>query len=291
MAQKRMFDRNIVTDDDFLELSVQAQCLYFHIGLVADDDGLTKNYKSYMKLIGATDDDVNSLIEKGFIYQFESGVIVVRHWMIHNTIRRDRYRETIFQKEFKQLSIAENNEYILLNNDGIPDGNQMETENSIVKYSIGDDSSAQVTSVQVNQEKINQENNSKGEVREMSFSIMNEDDIFVKDVMDYLNKKLNTSYNWENNETKKLIINLKNKGFKKLDFQIVIDKKYDEWHNNKMVSQLRPLTLFGDKFEMYLNQPVKEKTLADLTMDELNQLMESEESNISEDENDTFTIC
>ena len=82
-----------------------------------------------------------------------------------------------------------------------------------------------------------------------------------------------------------------NKGFKKLDFQVVIDKKYDEWHNNKMVSQLRPLTLFGDKFEMYLNQPVKEKTLADLTMDELNQLMESEESNIIEDENDTFTIC
>lgn len=72
MVQKRMFDRNITTNDDFLELSVQAQCIYFYIGIVVEDDGLTKNYKSYMKLIGATDKDLQSLIDKSFIYKFDS---------------------------------------------------------------------------------------------------------------------------------------------------------------------------------------------------------------------------
>ena len=65
-----MFDKVVTTSDDFLELSAEAQCLYFHMGMLADDDGLSKNYRSYMKLVGATNEDLQSLIDKSFIYKF-----------------------------------------------------------------------------------------------------------------------------------------------------------------------------------------------------------------------------
>ena len=135
MAQKRMFDKVVTTSDDFLELSAEAQCLYFHMGMLADDDGLSKNYRSYMKLVGATDEDLQSLIDKSFIYKFDSDVIAIKHWKINNTVRNDRYRPTIFQNEFSRLDIADNNEYIMLDTNGIPDGNQMDTKNSIDKNS------------------------------------------------------------------------------------------------------------------------------------------------------------
>lgn len=108
MAQKRMFDKVVTTSDDFLELSAEAQCLYFHMGMLADDDGLSKNYRSYMKLIGATNEDLQSLIDKSFIYKFDSDVIAIKHWKINNTVRNDRYRPTIFQNEFSRLDIADN---------------------------------------------------------------------------------------------------------------------------------------------------------------------------------------
>ncbi len=283
MAQKRMFDRNITTNDDFLELSAQAQCIYFYIGIVADDDGLTKNYKSYMKLIGATDKDLQSLIDKSFIYKFDSDVIAIRHWKINNTIRNDRYRPTMFQNEFSKLAIADNNEYILLETNGIPDGNQMDTQNSI------DKNSKDKISIDENSlEKKSKEKNNIVEKRE-DITILSSNDIVVKDVIDYLNNKINSSYNWENKKIKELVNNWIEKGYKKLDFQIVIDKKFDEWKDTKMVVHLNPYTLFGDKFENYYNQPVKKKTLNDISMKELEEMIEARQ-NGEENENDPFSF-
>lgn len=283
MAQKRMFDRNITTNDDFLELYAQAQCIYFYIGIVADDDGLTKNYKSYMKLIGATDKDLQSLIDKSFIYKFDSDVIAIRHWKINNTIRNDRYRPTMFQNEFSKLVIADNNEYILLETNGIPDGNQVDTQNSI------DKNSKDKISIDENSlEKKSKEKNNIVEKRE-DITILSGNDIIVKDVIDYLNNKINSSYNWENKKIKELVNNWIEKGYKKLDFQIVIDKKFDEWKDTKMVVHLNPYTLFGDKFENYYNQPVKKKTLNDISMKELEEMIEARQ-NGEENENDPFSF-
>ncbi|MDO4394594.1 MAG: conserved phage C-terminal domain-containing protein [Mycoplasmatota bacterium] len=283
MAQKRMFDRNITTNDDFLELSAQAQCIYFYIGIVADDDGLTKNYKSYMKLIGATDKDLQSLIDKSFIYKFDSDVIAIRHWKINNTIRNDRYRPTMFQNEFSKLVIADNNEYILLETNGIPDDNQVDTQNSI------DKNSKDKISIDENSlEKKSKEKNNIVEKRE-DIIILSGNDIVVKDVIDYLNNKINSSYNWENKKIKELVNNWIEKGYKKLDFQIVIDKKFDEWKDTKMVVHLNPYTLFGDKFENYYNQPVKKKTLNDISMKELEEMIEARQ-NGEENENDPFSF-
>lgn len=278
MAQKRMFDKVVTTSDDFLELSAEAQCLYFHMGMLADDDGLSKNYRSYMKLVGATNEDLQSLIDKSFIYKFDSDVIAIKHWKINNTVRNDRYRPTIFQNEFSRLDIADNNEYIMLDTNGIPDGNQMDTKNSIDKNSKEKNSL----------EKKREEKNNIVEKRE-DVTILSGNDIVVKDVIDYLNKKINSSYDWENEKIKRLVNNWIEKGYKTLDLQIVIDKKFDEWKDTKMVVHLNPYTLFGDKFENYYNQPVKKKTLNDISMKELEEMIGARQ-NGEENENDPFSF-
>lgn len=283
MAQKRMFDKVVTTSDDFLELSAEAQCLYFHIGMLADDDGLSKNYRSYMKLVGATNEDLQSLIDKSFIYKFDSDVIAIKHWKINNTVRNDRYRPTIFQNEFSRLDIADNNEYIMLDTDGIPDGNQMDTKNSIDK-----NSKDKISKEKNSLEKKREEKNNIVEKRE-DVTILSGNDIAVKDVIDYLNKKINSSYDWENEKIKRLVNNWIEKGYKTLDLQIVIDKKFDEWKDTKMVVHLNPYTLFGDKFENYYNQPVKKKTLNDISMKELEEMIEARQ-NGEENENDPFSF-
>lgn len=283
MAQKRMFDKVVTTSDDFLELSAEAQCLYFHMGMLADDDGLAKNYRSYMKLIGATNEDLQSLIDKSFIYKFDSDVIAIKHWKINNTVRNDRYRPTIFQNEFSRLDIADNNEYIILDTNGIPDGNQMDTKNSIDK-----NSKDKISKEKNSLEKKREEKNNIVEKRE-DITILSANDVIVKDVIDYLNRKINSSYNWENNDIKKLINRWIEKGYKILDFKIVIDKKYDEWKDSKMVVHLNPYTLFGDKFENYYNQPVKKKTLNDISFKELDQMIEARK-NGEEDEINPFSF-
>ena len=283
MAQKRMFDKVVTTSDDFLELSAEAQCLYFHMGMLADDDGLAKNYRSYMKLIGATNEDLQSLIDKSFIYKFDSDVIAIKHWKINNTVRNYRYRPTIFQNEFSRLDIADNNEYIMLDTNGIPDGNQMDTKNSIVK-----NSKDKISKEKKSLEKKREEKNNIVEKRE-DITILSANDVIVKDAIDYLNRKINSSYNWENNDIKKLVNRWIEKGYKILDFQIVIDKKYDEWKDSKMVVHLNPYTLFGDKFENYYNQPVKKKTLNDISFKELDQMIEARK-NGEEDEINPFSF-
>ena len=278
-----MFDKVVTTSDDFLELSDEAQCLYFHMGMLADDDGLAKNYRSYMKLIGATNEDLQSLIDKSFIYKFDSDVIAIKHWKINNTVRNDRYRPTIFQNEFSRLDIADNNEYIMLDTNGILDGNQMDTKNSIDK-----NSKDKINKEKNSLEKKREEKNNIVEKRE-DITILSANDVIVKDVIDYLNRKINSSYNWENNDIKKLINRWIEKGYKILDFQIVIDKKYDEWKDSKMVVHLNPYTLFGDKFENYYNQPVKKKTLNDISFKELDQMIEARK-NGEEDEINPFSF-
>ena len=94
MAERRMFAKTIVTSDAFLDMPLSARCLYFTLGMFADDDGFVNNPKSIMRQVGACTDDLNLLLLKRFILSFESGVIVIKHWRIHNYIRSDRYKET-----------------------------------------------------------------------------------------------------------------------------------------------------------------------------------------------------
>lgn len=110
-----MFAKSIITSDAFLDMPPTARCLYFSLGMFADDDGFVNNPKSIMRQVGSTVDDMNILITKKFVLVFDSGVIVIKHWRIHNYIRQDTYKKTNYKEELAMLSLDENNAYTLGN--------------------------------------------------------------------------------------------------------------------------------------------------------------------------------
>ena len=193
MANKRMFAKTIIDSDAFLDMPLSTQSLYFHLSMRADDDGFVNNPKKISRMIGCGEDDLKLLIGKRFLLYFDSGVVVIKHWLIHNTLRKDRHTPTNYQDELKQLTQKENGSYrkddntnvlstkdVTPKNDGNhlettwqPDGNQMVTQYSIDKISI---------------DKISKDNN----VQDNSPSKMSESDLvndFESIWKEYPNKK------------------------------------------------------------------------------------------------------
>ena len=121
MANKRMFTMKIVDSDAFLDMPLSTQCLYFHLNMRADDDGFIGNPKRIMKITGASEDDLRLLIAKRFVLTFEDGVIVIKHWRMHNTLSRDRYAETSYTDEKKMLLLKDNGSYSLTGGNPIDD--------------------------------------------------------------------------------------------------------------------------------------------------------------------------
>ena len=111
MARKRMFSLSVVDCDKFLDLPLTSQLLYFHLGMRADDDGFVDSPRKIQRAIGCSDDDLKLLILKRFVIAFESGVIVIRHWCVHNTIQKDRYHETIYKAEKGGLTLNDTGAY------------------------------------------------------------------------------------------------------------------------------------------------------------------------------------
>ena len=116
MAERRMFAKTIIDSDAFLDMPLSTQALYFHLSMRADDDGFINNPKKIQRIIGSSDDDAKLLVLKKFIIPFESGVVVIKHWKIHNYIQKDRYKETLYKEEKALLSIKENKSYTLEEN-------------------------------------------------------------------------------------------------------------------------------------------------------------------------------
>lgn len=138
MAERRMFAKTIIDSDAFLDMPQSSQLLYFHLSMRADDDGFLNNPKSIMRNVGCKDDDINLLILKKFLIPFASGVVVIKHWKIHNYIRNDRYKETKYKEEKNSLCLDENNAYTQSNNMlGIPSDNQMDTQVRLGKDRLG----------------------------------------------------------------------------------------------------------------------------------------------------------
>jgi hypothetical protein len=141
MAERRMFAKNIVLSDDFLDMPMSARCLYFTLGMLADDDGFVNSPRSIMRQCGCTNGDMQELIRKQYVLLFESGVIVIRHWRMNNYLRNDRYHET--KCEEKNLLVVDDNEtYSLKSSSGIPSGipSGNPGKDSLGKDSLGKDS-------------------------------------------------------------------------------------------------------------------------------------------------------
>lgn len=207
-----MFAKTIIDSDAFLDMPLSSQALYFHLSMRADDDGFINNPKKIQRMVGASDDDLKLLVAKRFIIPFESGIVVIKHWKIHNYIQKDRYKPTIYQEEKKLLTEKDNNVYT----ECIHDVPKLEAQDRLEIE--------------------------KGEDKE----------IYIK-VISCLNEKAGTKYKHSTKKTRDCIHARLAEGFTLEDFKTVIDKKCADWMGTEWEKFLRPETLFGTKFEGYLN--------------------------------------
>ena len=235
MAQRRMFSKKITDTDHFLEMPLSAQALYFHLNMGADDEGFIDRARTIQRTIRASDDDMKILIAKGFLIPFESGVVVIRHWRIHNYIQSDRFQTTIYQDEkshleYDQSKVANfNAEKKCIHDVSIPEpqvrlGKDRLDKDRLTTYSADSDESY-------------------------------EEPIPYQEIIEYLNNTCGKGYTHTGKSSRKLIRARWNDGFRLDDFKKVIDTKSLDWLKNKdMKKYLRPETLFGTKFETYLNE-------------------------------------
>ena len=143
-----MFAKTIIDSDSFLDMPASAQALYFHLSMRADDDGFINNPKKIQRMVNSSDDDLRLLVAKRFIIPFDSGIVVIKHWKIHNYIQNDRYRPTIYQEEKAMLDVKENKEYSIVNGSCTPcihNVSNMYSQDSIGKCSVVQDSTVEDT--------------------------------------------------------------------------------------------------------------------------------------------------
>jgi len=136
MAERRMFAKSIVDSDVFLDMSLSTQALYFHLAMRADDDGFVNNPKKVMRMIGACNDDFKILLAKRYVLGFESGVVVIKHWKIHNYIQKDRYKETLYKEEKTLIETKLNSSYT----ECIQNVSNLDTQVRLGKVSQGEES-------------------------------------------------------------------------------------------------------------------------------------------------------
>jgi hypothetical protein len=139
MAERRMFAKTIIDSDAFIDMPLSAQALYLHLSMRADDDGFVNNPKRIQRMIGAADDDMKLLVAKSFLIPFENGIVVIKHWKVHNYIRSDRYTPTVYQEEKNLLTVEKSRVYTVGIPSGIPNGYQMDTQYRLGKDRLGKD--------------------------------------------------------------------------------------------------------------------------------------------------------
>ena len=99
MARRRMIAREVVSSDDFLGMSIRARELYMHLNLAADDDGFVSNVDTTVRMVSASKKHLKELLDKGYLIRFDSGICLVTHWRVANTIRKDLYHSSLHREE------------------------------------------------------------------------------------------------------------------------------------------------------------------------------------------------
>lgn len=131
MAERRMFAKTIIDSDAFIEMPMSARLLYYDLSMRADDDGFVNSPRKIMRMVGATTDDMNILIARKFVIAFENGVVVIKHWRIHNYIQSDRYKETTYKEQKALLEYDENKAYRLMDTKCIQNVSTLETQDRL----------------------------------------------------------------------------------------------------------------------------------------------------------------
>lgn len=237
MAERRMMTKKVIHSDAFLDMPTSTQNLYFHLLLEGDDEGFVNSPKKIQRIIGASDDDAKILLAKNFIISFDSGVIVIKHWKMHNYIQNDRFKPTSHTDERALLSIKDNNVYTM-DTDCIQSGR-------LGKGSIGE--------VRLGESRLGKSNIDGQEKKYDKFKTE------IQEIVSHLNLVTKSNYKSTGKKTKSLILARLNDGFSVDDFFHVHLVKTAEWINDsKMKAFLRPETLYSNKFEGYLNQHISD---------------------------------
>lgn len=137
MAERRMFAKTIIDSDAFIDMPISARLLYYDLSMRADDDGFVNAPKKIMKFVGASNDDMNILIARKFVIAFDNGVVVIKHWRIHNYIRKDTYNETPYLEQKALLELDEKNAYRLIQEPSQLPVDETLTQVRLGKVSIG----------------------------------------------------------------------------------------------------------------------------------------------------------
>nr|DAP58869.1 MAG TPA: replisome organizer [Caudoviricetes sp.] len=244
MAERRMFSKTIVLSDDFLDMPMSARILYFTFGMVADDDGFVNNPRGIMRQINATNDDLRILVAKKYVILFDSGIIVIRHWRIHNYIQKDRYKPSKCLSEKGQISVDENGVYT----ECIHDVSTLDTQDRLeIELELSKDKRYYV------------EQNSTLPPPSPDEEPPEKPKIPYQEIVECLNRNAGTHYKYTTGKTQTLIHARFKEGFTFDDFRTVIEAQCREWSQDKRMERyMRPETLFGTKFEGYLNKARKE---------------------------------
>lgn len=128
MAERRMFAKSIIDSDAFLDMPVTARLLYYDLAMRADDDGFVNSPRKIMRVVGASNDDMNVLLMKKFVIAFDNGVVVIKHWRIHNYIQKDRYKPTNYKELKESLELDENGSYRMMDTKCIQSVSTSETQ-------------------------------------------------------------------------------------------------------------------------------------------------------------------
>lgn len=264
-----MMSKSIIKSDTFLDMPATTQNLYFHMLLDADDDGFINAPKSIMRMIGAKEDDMKVLTAKQFVIPFESGVVVIKDWKIHNYIQNDRYKPSALP-ERDLLNIQKDKSYTLK-----ADVYNMDTE-CIQPVSIGKD---RIGKVRLGKDRIGKD----------SIDILchvSHDDIDKShiEIIEYLNLKTGSKFKPTTKPYIQAIRARLKEGYTVDDFKTVIDKKCREWKGTKLEKYLTPKTLFAPShFDTYLNSnEMAAMTDTERKVAELNALIDAVERGTDE---------
>lgn len=269
MAERRMMSKSIIKSDTFLDMPATTQNLYFHMLLDADDDGFINAPKSIMRMIGAKDDDMKVLAAKQFVIPFESGVVVIKDWKIHNYIQNDRYKPSTLP-ERDLLNIQKDKTYTLKS-----DVSRMDTE-CIQTVSIGKD---RLGKVRLGKDRIG-----KDSIDTLCHVSHDDVDKSHIEIIEYLNLKTGSKFKPTTKPYVQAIRSRLKEGYTVDDFKTVIDKKCREWKGTKLEKYLTPKTLFAPShFDTYLNSnEMAAMTDTERKVAELNALIDAVEGGTHE---------
>lgn len=269
MAERRMMSKSIIKSDTFLDMPATTQNLYFHMLLDADDDGFINAPKSIMRMIGAKEDDMKVLTAKQFVIPFESGVVVIKDWKIHNYIQNDRYKPSALP-ERDLINIQKDKSYTLKTN--VYD---MDTK-CIQDVSIGKD---RIGKVRLGKDRIG-----KDSIDILSHASHDDVDKSHFEIIEYLNLKTGSKFKPTTKPYIQAIRSRLKEGYTVDDFKTVIDKKCREWKGTKLEKYLTPKTLFAPShFDTYLNSnEMATMTDTERKVAELNALIDAVERGTDE---------